>query len=109
MHSFSFYVSKRQARAASFTPDESAGAMLAEAVAAINRTIVFRLERNLRFLSAFRADHREHLALFAVVTAAATLVAAITAASRLVLEALLRVKLLLACAEDEIFAAVLAL
>ena len=82
--------------------------MLAEAVAAIYRTVILRLERTLRLLSAVRADHREHLALLAVVTGAATLVAAITATGRLVLEALLRVKFLLACAEDELLATVLA-
>ena len=83
--------------------------MLAEAVAAINRAIILRLERDLRLLSAVRADHREHLALFAVVTGAATLVAAIAAASRLILAAFLCIKPLLACAENKILAAVLAL
>ena len=84
--------------------------MLAEAIAAINRAIIFRLERNLCLAAAVSADHREHLALFALsaVTVAATLVAAITATGRLVLEALLRVKFLLACAEDELLATVLA-
>ena len=84
--------------------------MLAEAIAAINRAIIFRLERNLCLAAAVSADHREHLALFALsaVTVAATLVAAITATGRLVLEALLRVKFLLACAKDELLATVLA-
>ena len=82
--------------------------MLAEAVAAINRTIVFRLERNPRFLSAFRADHREHLAFLAVVTGAAALIAAVAAAGGLVLEALLRIKFLFARGEDKLLTAVFA-
>ena len=82
--------------------------MLAEAVAAINRTVILRLERNLRLLPAFCADYREHLALLAVVTGTATLVAAIAAASGRILEILLVVEFLLTNGENELLAAILA-
>ena len=82
--------------------------MLAEAVAAVDRSIVFRKERNLRLLAAIGADHLVHLTSFAALMIATTLVATVAAARRLVLEALLRIEFLLACAENKFLAAVFA-
>ena len=83
-------------------------AVLAEAVTAVDRTVVLRLERHFRLLAAVSADDFVHLALLATLAAATALLAAVTAANRLVLKAFFRIKLLLACAEDELLAAVLA-
>ena len=75
--------------------------MFVEAFAAINWAFVFRLERYLSFLAAFRADDREHLTRFAAFASAFTFVPAIAAARRFI-------KFLFARAEDEFFSAVLA-
>ena len=82
--------------------------MFGEAVAAVNRTLISRLERNFGFLAAVGADDGEHLAVLAAITVAAALVAAVAAARGLVLEAFFGVKFLFARAEDEFFTAVLA-
>ena len=80
-----------------------------EAVAAIYRTVILRLKWNLGLLATLSAYYGEHLALFllSTFTIATSLIAAITAANRLVLKALFCVKFLLACAEDEFLTAVL--
>ena len=83
-------------------------ASLVKAVAAVYRTIVLRLERNLRFLAAVCADDLVHLALLTALTAAAALIAAVTAAYRLILETLLRIKFLFSCTKDKILTTVLA-
>ena len=75
--------------------------MLVEAVTAINRTVVLRLEGHFRLLAALSAGDLEHLALLTAITAAATLVAAVTAACRLILETLLGVEFLLTSGESE--------
>ena len=82
--------------------------MFAETIATINGAIVSRLERDFRFLAAFRANHGEHLPLFAAVAVAFAFVAAITATHRLVFEAALLIEFLFACAENKFFSAVLA-
>ena len=82
--------------------------MLVEAVAAVNRTLILRLEGNLSLLAALRADHLVHLARLSAVTVAAALVAAITAAGRLVFKTLLGIELLLTCGESEFLATFLA-
>ena len=82
--------------------------MFAEAVAAIDRTIVLGLERNLGFLAAIGAGHGEHLPTFVAVAIASAFVATIPAPYRLILEAAFTVKFLFARAEDEFFPAVLA-
>ena len=89
---------------------ETCCALRVEAVAAVDRTIRLRLERDFRILAALSTDHMEHLTLAAalLITAATALVAAVTAACRLVLKALLRVELLLTGREHEIAAAFLA-
>ena len=81
-----------------------------EAITAIDRSVILRLERNLRIAATFRTDHREHLTRFALspVPGTAALVATVAAASRLIFEAFFRVKLLFPDGKDEIFAAVLA-
>jgi hypothetical protein len=83
---------------------------LIKAVTAVNRTVILRLERNLCIASAISADNGKHLTLrlISALTGAATFVAAVTAADRLILKAFFRVKFLFACAEDELFTAVLA-
>lgn len=80
-----------------------------EAVAAVYRTIILRLKWNLGLLATLSAYYGEHLALFPVstLTIATLLIAAITAANRLVLKAFFCIKFLLACAEDEFLTAVL--
>ena len=88
---------------------ETCCALRVEAVTAVNRTIRLRLERDFRVLAALGADHMEHLTLAAVlITTAATLVTAVTAACRLVLKALLCIELLLSGREYEVVAAFLA-
>ena len=88
---------------------ETCCALRVEAVTAVNRTIRLRLERDFRILAALGADHMEHLTLAAVlITTAATLVTAVTAACRLVLKALLCIELLLTGREHEVVAAFLA-
>ena len=82
--------------------------MFAETIAAINRAIVFGLERNFCFLAALRADNFEHLALLAAVARTFALVATVTATHRLVFKAAFMIKFLFARAEDEFFSAVLA-
>jgi len=82
--------------------------MLVEAVAAVDRTLILRLEGDLSLLAALRADDLVHLALLAAVTIAATLVAAVAATGRLVLKTLLGVEFLLTGGEDELLATFLA-
>ena len=65
-------------------------AVLAEAVTAVDRTVVLRLERHFRLLAAVSADDFVHLALLATLAAATALLAAVTAADRLVLKAFFR-------------------
>jgi hypothetical protein len=81
-----------------------------EAVAAVNRTIILRLERNLCLASAVSAYHSKHLALclLSALAGTTTLVAAVAAADWLILKAFFRVKFLFACAEDELLATVFA-
>ena len=88
---------------------ETCCALRVEAVTAVNRTIRLRLERNFRVLAALSANHMEHLTLTApLVTSTTTLVAAVTAACRLILKALLCVELLLTGCEHEVISAFLA-
>ena len=83
--------------------------MVREAVAAVDRLVATRLEGNLSLLAAVRADRGEHLTLRAgVPVSGAESGAALRAAARLVLEALLGVELLLGSREDEFLAAVAA-
>ena len=84
------------------------GAMFAEAVAAIYRTIVLGKERNFGFFAAIGADHFVHLTSLAAIMIATTLIPTVAATCRLVLEALFRVEFLLARAEDKFFTAVFA-
>ena len=76
-----------------------------EAVPAVDRAIVPGLERNLRRLVARRAGRREHLALRAISARISALrlacIPAVRAASRLIGEAFVGVKLLLAGRERE--------
>ena len=83
-------------------------AMLVEAVTAINRTVVLRLEGHLGLLAAVSAGDLEHLALLTAITAATALVAAVTAACRLVLETLLGIEFLLTGGESELLATLFA-
>ena len=83
-------------------------AMLVEAVTAINRTVVLRLEGHLGLLAAVCASDLEHLALLAAIAGAATLVAAVTAACRLILETLLSIEFLLTGGESELLATLFA-
>jgi hypothetical protein len=81
-----------------------------EAITAIYRTVVLWLEWNLSLLAALSAYYSKHLTLLPAtfaITAATSLVAAITAAYRLVLKALLCIKFLFSCAKDELLATVL--
>ena len=82
--------------------------MLAEAVAAVHRTIILRQERHFRFFAAIGADHFVHLTSLAALVAATTLVATVAATRRHILETFLRVEFLLAGAENKFFAAVFA-
>ena len=83
--------------------------MVREAIAAIHRLVAARLEGNLGLLAAIRADRGEHFALRASAAVLGTeRCTALRAAARLVLEALLRVELLLADRKDEILTAILA-
>ena len=83
-------------------------AMLVEAVTAINRTVVLRLEGHLGLLAAVSAGDLEHLALLTAITAATALVAAVTAACRLILETLLGIEFLLTGGESELLATLFA-
>src|SRR5699024_1130532 len=81
-------------------------AHLGKALAAVDRTVLARLERHLAGLAAAGADSVVHLALGAV--GALHGGAAVLAAFGFVLKAALGVELLLAGSPDELFAAVLA-
>ena len=83
-------------------------AMLVEAVTAINRTVVLRLEGHLGLLAAVSAGDLEHLALLTAITAATALVTAVTATCRLILETLLSVEFLFTSGESELLATFLA-
>ena len=80
--------------------------MSLETIAAVNRSVVLRLERNLRFLSTLNANTGKHLTL--LIAAVFPLVSAVTATNGLMLKALLRVKLLFPCGKDKILATILA-
>jgi hypothetical protein len=79
-----------------------------EALAAVDGTVVVRLERNLALLTAVGAGSVEHLAGGSLTALSLTGVAAITASLGLVGEALLGVELLLAGGENEFASAILA-
>ena len=85
------------------------GAMVREAVAAVDGLVATRLEGNLRLLAAVGADRGEHLALrTGIAVGGAERGTALRAAARLVLEALLGIESLLGSTEDEFLAAVTA-
>ena len=85
------------------------GAMCSEAIAAVHGLIAARLEGNLGLLAAISADRGEHLTLRAgIAVLRAEGGAALRAAARLVLEALLGVERLLGSAEDEFLVTVAA-
>lgn len=81
-----------------------------EAIAAVDRTVVARLERNFARLATFGAHSVEHFAGTAVTTTGITLagVAAGLAALRLIGETLFSEKLLLAGGECELLPAIFA-
>jgi hypothetical protein len=79
-----------------------------EAIAAVDRTISAGLEGDLAGLSACGANRIIHLTAAAVSSASLACVAAGLAALRLVCEAFLGVKLLLAGSKHEFFSAILA-
>ena len=80
-----------------------------EAIAAVDRAVILRLERNFRLLAASGACHLEHRALTAVtIMAAASLSAAVAAANRIIFKPFLLVELLLTCGERELLATILA-
>ncbi len=88
---------------------DGSAAMVAEAVTAVNRTIILRLEGDLSLLAAVSANNSEELTLrSAAITLATTLVAAVTAANGLILEALLLVECLLTSGENEVVATIFA-
>ena len=83
-----------------------------EAIPAQNRAIIARLERHLCFRTALRANSIEHFAgsrRRSAIAATFPNISAVLATDRLVFKAFLRVELLLAGCEYEIFAAVFAL
>ena len=80
--------------------------MLLEAGAAVDGTVIAGLERDLGGCAAICADCVKHLTL--TVAGGLAVVSAFLAANGLILEALLRVELLLACGENEFLAAILA-
>jgi len=80
--------------------------LLGKAVAAIDRTVVTRTERNLTLVSAGRTDSVEHLARASPVVFVS--VAASFAALRLVGKSLFLEEILLARGEHEFLAAILA-
>ncbi len=83
-------------------------AALVEALTAVNRTVVLRLERNLRLLAAISANNFVHLALLTALASLTTLSAAVRAAGRLILEAFLSIKSLLTSGEREFLATLFA-
>ena len=83
-------------------------AMLVEAITAVDRTVILRLEGHLGLLAAVSASDLEHLALLTAITAAAALVATVTAACRLILETLLGIEFLLTGGESELLATLFA-
>ena len=83
-------------------------AMLVEAVTAVDRTVILRLEGHLGLLAAVSAGDLEHLALLTAITAATALVAAVAAACRLILKTLLGIELLLTGGESELLATLFA-
>ena len=83
--------------------------MSREAIAAVHGLIATRLEGNLGLLAAVSADRGEHLTLrTGIAVGSAESSAALRAAARLVLEALLRIESLLGSSKDEFLAAVTA-
>ena len=83
--------------------------MRSEAIAAVHRLIATRLEGNLGLLAAVSTDSGEHFTLRArIAVGSAESGAALRAAARLVLEALLRIESLLGSSKDEFLAAVTA-
>ena len=80
-----------------------------EAIAAVDRAVILRLERNFRLLATGSACHLEHRALTAVaIVAAASLATAVATANRIILKPLLLVEFLLTCRERELLATILA-
>lgn len=82
--------------------------MVGEAVPAIYRTIILRLEGDLSLLAAISANHGEEFTRGYAVTLTAALVTAVTAANRLVFKALLLVECLLTGGENKIVATIFA-
>ena len=81
--------------------------MRSEAIAAVHGLIAARLEGNLSLLAAVSADRSEHLTLrTGIAILSAERGAAVRAAARLVLEALLSIERLLRRAEDELLVAI---
>ena len=81
--------------------------MRREAIAAVHGLIATRLEGNLGLLAAVSTDSGEHFTLRArIAVGSAESGAALRAAARLVLEALLSIERLLRRAEDELLVAV---
>ena len=84
-------------------------AMRREAIAAVHGLIAARLEGNLGLLAAVSTDRSEHLTLRTGIAVLSTeRSAALRAAARLVLEALLSIERLLRRAEDELLVAITA-
>ena len=82
--------------------------MVAEAVAAVNRTIILRLEGDLSLLAAISANNSEELTLCNAIALATTLITAVTAANGLILKALLLVECLLTSGENKVVATIFA-
>ena len=87
---------------------DGSAAMVAEAVAAVNRTIILRLEGDLSLLAAISANNSEELTLCNAIALATTLITAVTAANGLILEALLLVECLLTSGENKVVATIFA-
>ena len=82
--------------------------MLAETVAAIDGTIILRLERDFGFLATVGASHGKHLATFDAVAVTFTFATTIAATHGLILETFFSIEFLFARAENKFFSAVLA-
>lgn len=82
--------------------------MVAEAVAAVNRTIILRLEGDLSLLAAISANNSEELTLCNAIALTTTLITAVTATNGLILKALLLVECLLTSGENKVVATIFA-
>ena len=80
--------------------------VIGKALAAVDRLVAARLEGNLCFLSAVSANCSEHLAGAVAILLGTEGRTALRATARLILEAFLRIKLLLCSCENKFFAAV---